>query len=252
MKIERDPRLAAQIKRHEGLRLHTYLCPAGRLTIGYGHNLSDNPVWGLQKGDRISRAAAERLLENDIYTTGRQLDAALPWWRVLGSGASDFPRQAVLLNMAFQLGVAGLCAFKKALGALHAGAFGEAARHMLDSKWARRDSPARARELARQMHTGQWQSGTWDDFGKEDFDENFFDKSNSKKSTNSDSDSDPTAPADATWDWLTRDIPSWIRGGGGGGGSGRAGSRTPGASGASGGTPCGLSPSLGGAFAGAV
>lgn len=208
MKIERDPRLAAQLKRHEGLRLHTYRCPAGRLTIGYGHNLSDNPVWGLQKGDRISRAAAERLLENDIYATGRQLDAALPWWRVLGSGASDFPRQAVLLNMAFQLGVAGLCAFKKALGAVHAGAFGEAARNMLDSKWARRDSPARARELARQMHTGQWQSGTWEDFGKGNFDEN----------------SGPTAPADATWDWLTRDIPDWIRGGSGG--SGRSSGNT--------------------------
>ncbi|MBQ8744292.1 MAG: hypothetical protein IJZ18_03820 [Mailhella sp.] len=226
MKIERDPRLAAQLKRHEGLRLHTYRCPAGRLTIGYGHNLSDNPVWGLQKGDRISRAAAERLLENDIYSTGRQLDAALPWWRMPGSGVSDFPRQAVLLNMAFQLGVAGLCAFKKALGAVHAGAFGEAARNMLDSKWARRDSPARARELARQMHTGQWQSGTWEDFGKGNFDENFFDKSNSQKSTKSgpaksaahDSDSGPTAPADATWDWLTRDIPDWIRGGGGSGG----------------------------------
>lgn len=152
MKIERDARLTAQIKRHEGLELRTYRCTAGKLTIGYGHNLTDNPVWGLQKGDKISQGTAERLLENDIYAVTRQLDTALPWWREL-----DAPRQAVFVNMGFQMGVTGLCGFAKAIHAVEAGLWDEAATQMLDSKWAEKDSPARAQELARQMRSGEWQ-----------------------------------------------------------------------------------------------
>lgn len=154
MRIERDARLMAQIKRHEGLELRTYRCPAGKLTIGYGHNLTDNPVWGLQKGDKISQGTAERLLENDIYAVTRQLDEKLPWWSEL-----DMPRQAVIVNMGFQLGVTGLCGFAKALHAVEAGDWQEAARQMLDSKWAEKDSPTRAAELAEQMLTGEWQEG---------------------------------------------------------------------------------------------
>ena len=154
MKIERDARLTAQIKRHEGLELRTYRCTAGKLTIGYGHNLTDNPVWGLQKGDKISQGTAERLLENDIYAVTRQLDTALPWWREL-----DAPRQAVFVNMGFQMGVTGLCGFAKAIHAVEAGHWDEAAKQMLDSKWAEKDSPARAQELARQMRSGEWQEG---------------------------------------------------------------------------------------------
>lgn len=152
MRIERDARLIDQIKRHEGLRLRAYRCPAGKLTIGWGHNLTDNPVWGLQKGDKISQTSAERLLTDDIYAAARQLDERLTFWRTL-----DAPRQAVLLNMAFQLGIGGLCGFLRALHAIELSDWDGAAAHMLDSKWAREDSPNRAQELARQMQTGEWQ-----------------------------------------------------------------------------------------------
>lgn len=151
-KIERQRECVEQIKRHEGLELRTYRCSAGKLTIGYGHNLTDNPVYNLQKGDKISPMMAERLLADDMYSTGRQLDDRLPWWREL-----DAPRQGVIMNMAFQMGVAGLCGFAKTLHAVEAGKWDEAAQEMLDSKWAREDSPNRANELARQMRTGEWQ-----------------------------------------------------------------------------------------------
>lgn len=152
-KIECSEQFIDQIKRHEGLRLRTYRCPSGKLTIGWGHNLTDNPVWGLQKGDKISMATAERLLENDIYSTGRQLDERIPWWREL-----DLPRQGVLLNMAFQMGVAGLAGFAKALSAAEQGNWLRSANEMLDSKWAKQ-TPGRAAELARQMQEGEWQEG---------------------------------------------------------------------------------------------
>jgi len=52
------------IKKYEGLKLNPYLCPAGLLTIGYGHVIlpSDN----IKKDGVISPEQAEDLLERDI------------------------------------------------------------------------------------------------------------------------------------------------------------------------------------------
>jgi lysozyme len=49
------------IKKFEGLKLLSYLCPAGRLTIGYGHTGDD-----VHPGQRISEEDAIRLLIQDI------------------------------------------------------------------------------------------------------------------------------------------------------------------------------------------
>lgn len=48
------------IKSHEGLRLNAYLCPAGVLTIGYGHTATT------QTGQQITEAQAEALLRQDV------------------------------------------------------------------------------------------------------------------------------------------------------------------------------------------
>ena len=39
----------AIIKKYEGCRLTAYVCPAGKLTIGYGHTK------GVKKGQKITR-----------------------------------------------------------------------------------------------------------------------------------------------------------------------------------------------------
>ena len=63
MRIEHHPRFLDRLKRHEGLRLEAYVCPAGALTIGYGHNLDQHPIPNVgDEGDRISRAEADKLL----------------------------------------------------------------------------------------------------------------------------------------------------------------------------------------------
>lgn len=49
------------IRKYEGFRAKAYLCPAGKLTIGYGHVL--NKKDGILK---ITREAAEELLLQDI------------------------------------------------------------------------------------------------------------------------------------------------------------------------------------------
>jgi len=66
-------------------------------------------------------------------------------------------RQAVLVDMAFNLGRAGLASFQKMRAALALGDFERAAAEMLDSLWARQVG-RRARELAEMMQTGQWAS----------------------------------------------------------------------------------------------
>lgn len=48
------------IKKFEGIRLTAYVCPAGVLTIGYGHTGAD-----VKPGMRITEEEAERLLWND-------------------------------------------------------------------------------------------------------------------------------------------------------------------------------------------
>ena len=49
------------IKQHEGLKLKSYLCPAGIYTIGYGHTRT------AAAGLTISRQLAEELLMQDIH-----------------------------------------------------------------------------------------------------------------------------------------------------------------------------------------
>lgn len=51
----------AIIQKYEGCRLKTYLCPAGVLTIGYGHTGSD-----VKSGMTITKAKALELLKKDI------------------------------------------------------------------------------------------------------------------------------------------------------------------------------------------
>lgn len=145
-------RIVPQLERHEGVKLTSYLCPAGRVTIGVGHNLESRPVPGIpcEVGHTITSDQARRLLIRDLADFDRALNDALPWVSSL-----DDARYGVLLNMAFNLGVHGLCGFRRMLAAVRSGRYDVAASEMLDSVWARQVK-GRARELAQQMRTGEW------------------------------------------------------------------------------------------------
>lgn len=152
-RVEYDERFLAQLKRYEGLRLEAYRCPAGKLTVGYGHNCDVWPVAGVEdEGDVVSRTKAEELLAEDVAFFAEELDGRLSFdWRKM-----EEPRQAVLLNMAFNMGVSGLLGFKHALGAMKIGDYARAGTEMLDSRWAKQVR-GRAAELARQMVLGCWE-----------------------------------------------------------------------------------------------
>ena len=145
-----NERLIAQLKRHEGLSLKAYRCPAGKLTIGYGHNLDAKPVPGLNELSEINEDQAGRLLIADVRDATRETLDAFRWAAML-----DETRLCVLVNMAFNLGVGRLCGFTRFLEALSVGDYETAATEMLDSKWADQVKH-RALELSMQMRTGEW------------------------------------------------------------------------------------------------
>ncbi len=133
--------LTEQLKKHEGFRSKPYLCSAGKLTIGYGRNLDDVGV---------SRSEAFELLRQDIARARWDVEKNIECANKL-----NIPRQDVLINMCFNMGIYNLLLFKKMIAALEKRDYDEAAKQMLNSRWATQVG-YRAVELAEQMRTGRY------------------------------------------------------------------------------------------------
>jgi lysozyme len=136
--------LKEQLKRDEGVVRHAYEDSLGFTTIGVGRLIDG------RRGGGLSPMEIDYLLTNDISEKSAQVLEALPWAKDLTE-----PRLAVLINMAFQMGIHGLLGFPGMLGAVKAGDYKAAAEHMLDSKWEQQTS-TRAHRLADQMESGEW------------------------------------------------------------------------------------------------
>lgn len=133
-------KLRAQLIANEGLKLKPYRCTAGKLTIGVGRNLEDVG---------ISRDEAFYILNNDI---DRVLDV-LKTRDYFKAVEGDDVRARVLVDMAFNLGIAGLEKFTRTLDAVRRKDFVEASELMLESKWAAQVK-GRALRLSKMMKTG--------------------------------------------------------------------------------------------------
>jgi len=131
--------LEREVASDEGFVPIPYRCTAGKLSIGYGTNIQDG----------ISRDEALLLLRHRLGLVIAALESRLPFWPRLTDD-----RRRVVANMGYQLGVAGLMGFKRMLAGLERGDYEAAAREMLDSKWAKRDTPGRAGRLAERMRRG--------------------------------------------------------------------------------------------------
>lgn len=123
------------LMQEEGLRLEPYRCPAGKLTIGFGHNLDDRP---------ITMETAKYMLFEDVFVDTELVED-------LVGDLSDLPQVVVviLIAMSFQLGFAGLLGFKKMLAKVKLRDWKGMRAEMLDSKWARVDSPERAARMVK-------------------------------------------------------------------------------------------------------
>ncbi len=137
--------LISQLRREEGVSRHAYQDHLGFWTIGVGRLID------ARKGGGLTDEEVDHLLRNDVNRFTSEVLKALPWTATL-----DEPRLAVLIGMAFQMGVAGLLGFKQTLHAVHEGRYTAAAGLMLVSKWAEQ-TPARAARMAKQMESGAWQ-----------------------------------------------------------------------------------------------
>jgi lysozyme len=139
--VDRD-RLQQQLILHEGLRLFPYSDTVGKTTIGVGRNLTDNG---------ISHVEALFLLDNDIeLRVFADLERHAPWVAQL-----DPVRQAVVIDMCFNLGWPRLSLFRNTLAAMKRGDWVSAAEGMRASKWAKQVGN-RAVRLRQMMLTGQF------------------------------------------------------------------------------------------------
>jgi lysozyme len=134
-----------QLKNEEGVIPHAYQDSLGFWTIGVGRLIDQ------RKGGQLYPDEIEYLLANDVKRKTDGLNDALPWFHLL-----DERRQAVLIQMAFQMGLKGLLAFSTTLSHVRVGRYDEAAVAMLESVWAKQ-TPERAKRLSKQMETGEWQ-----------------------------------------------------------------------------------------------
>lgn len=123
-----------QLRRHEGVKRLPYTDTKGKLTIGCGRNLTDKGI----RQDEI-----ETLLAHDILDA--EDDARALCGNACFDALSDM-RKAVVVNMAFNLGLTKLRKFVKFLAAIRTGQHQAAAREMRDSQWAK-DVKGRADEL---------------------------------------------------------------------------------------------------------
>jgi lysozyme len=128
------------IRKDEGLVLKVYKCPAGKKTVGYGHNIEAKGLpkfidHYLMTHGFITTEMAEFMLDQDVSMVIDEVKDALPKevWDALTPR-----RRMVLVMMAYNMGVGYLTGphkWPKLCDAIHANDTEETCRQMKDSKW---------------------------------------------------------------------------------------------------------------------
>jgi lysozyme len=138
-------RLIKQLIKDEGNEQFAYQDKFDYWTIGIGRCIDKRKGKGLSLRERLF------LLENDIDDWINELREHLSWFDDL-----DDVRQEILIMMAHQLGINGLMQFVHTLDHMKRGEYKEASIAMLDSMWAKSQTPDRAKRLAKMMETGEY------------------------------------------------------------------------------------------------
>lgn len=125
--------LLEEIKVNEGFVGTVYKDTLGFDTIGYGTKLP------------LSKDEAEVVAEMRLKAKIKELEAKEPFVNKL-----PLDKQAVVIEMSYQMGVNGVLKFKKMWKALKEGDYETASKEMLDSRWYVQ-TPNRATGLSEKM-----------------------------------------------------------------------------------------------------
>ena len=141
------------IEKHEGRRKKPYRCPAGKLTIGVGHNIDANPLpidikRKLERDGSIDNEMIDRLLNQDIRIAVDGCKTIFPMFAEFSDN-----RRMALIDWVFQLGFAGARRFVRSVKAINSEKWEDAARYMSESLWARQ-TPSRAKEVIQLIREG--------------------------------------------------------------------------------------------------
>jgi lysozyme len=131
--------LIQSVKRHESWRGDSYKDSEGVWTVGWGTNL--------ETLEDFPEGFAEFFLKRELVNAAYALSQRSAWHELTQT------RREVLIEMAYNLGMAGVNGFKKMWTAIDHGNYEEAADQMLDSKWANQVG-VRAIRLAKKMRSG--------------------------------------------------------------------------------------------------
>ena len=129
----------------EGWREHPYYCSNRYPTVGYGFKIGDqdDPLPKFKLLRSVGKFWLKELV-NDLQYELEPHTAHL-----------SEEREAILISMAYQMGIEGVLGFVNTWDAIKAGNFDSAADHMLDSEWYREDTPGRAMRHSEAMRTGR-------------------------------------------------------------------------------------------------
>jgi lysozyme len=138
--------LRRMLLRDEAKVPYAYQDSLGYWTIGVGHLIDK------ARGGFLPDFIIDLLLDYDIDVKTGALLKRFPWMATL-----DEVRKAVMISMAFQLGVEGLSKFKRALAYMKSGEYTAASLEFADSTVARKQTPERWKRHCEQIRTGEWQ-----------------------------------------------------------------------------------------------
>ena len=147
--------LREELTLHEGLRLKAYDDANGNDIIA-GDTLEGHPTIGVGRniagdGLGITEEESRYLLANDVERVEKEIEH----WGFMND--LNEPRQAVIYDMVFNMGVTRFNANKwvKTFAAIQNEDWEDAANQMLDSRWAKQVGQ-RAIRLSQMMRKGTW------------------------------------------------------------------------------------------------
>ena len=132
----------AILKEHEGRRLKPYTDTVGKLTIGYGRNLTDIG---------ISDEEARILFAHDVENAENACLYHFPWFRHL-----DEVRKDIIVNLVFNMGINGVKEFKRMIAAIDRQDWAQAAWELSNSHWKQQVGKERHDCLTEALEHGRW------------------------------------------------------------------------------------------------